>query len=270
MSEQRDSTSWEPRSSAFQNLYRSYFQTLKWSRLAMAAFWTVVFFFFLWALPWLPAGMSAEDYTGPVIFTFSLLGGCILLGGVAITLRSLAWHRRQALVAWTTVYEETTGLRNRRYFLERVGLECERSAGTGVSFAVVLFDLTLTPEQGGEPEAETVTEIMRTAGDVLAKHTRLSDIVAVIGRTELAVLTPGVSAQAASSTAQRLGLILGLGMETTLDKAGYRLALSLGVAPFGPDVPDAGSLLREARARLAPVSLEGGSQAAEASQADAA
>jgi GGDEF domain-containing protein len=235
----------------------------------MVAFWTLAFLFFLWAIPWLPAGMSVEDYTGPVIFTFSLLGGCILLGGVAITLRSLAWRRRQALVAWTTVYEETTGLRNRRYFLERVGMECERSVQTH-AFALVLFDLTLTPEQGGEPEAEALTHLMRAAGDVLAKHTRLSDIVAVISRTELAVLTPGVSPEAASRAAQRLGLILGLGMENTLGKAGYRLGLRVGVAGFGPDAADAGSLLRAARTRLTPISLEGDPQAGETAQADAA
>jgi diguanylate cyclase (GGDEF)-like protein len=254
----------------FQSLYGSYFQTMRWSRLAMAAFWTVSLLFFLWAIPWLPAGMSVEDYTGPVIFTFSLLGGCVLLGGVAITLRSLAWRRRQALVALTTVYEETTGLRNRRYFLERVALECERSVETKASFAVILFDLALTPEQGGESEEEALVKLMRSAGEVLAKHSRLSDIVAVIGRTELALLASGVSPQAATRAAHRLGYILGRDMETALGKARYQLGLRVGVAPFGSDTGDAGSLLRAARTGLTPVSLEGSPQAGETAQADAA
>jgi diguanylate cyclase (GGDEF)-like protein len=236
----------------------------------MAAFWTMAVFFFLWAIPWLPAGMSTEDYSGPVIFTFSLLGGCILLGGATITLRSLAWRRRQALVALTTVYEETTGLRNRRHFLERVALECERYAETGTAFALVLFDLNLTPEQGGEPEAEALTKLMHSAGEVLAKHSRLSDMVAVIGRTELALLASGVAPQAATRAAHRLGSILGRDMESNLAKAGYRLGLKVGVAPFGPEAGDAGSLLGMARERLSPIPLEGGPEAAGTAQAGAA
>lgn len=262
MTQQPDSVSQEPLCSAFQNMHRSYFQALRWSRLAMAALWTIAFLFFLWAIPWLPSGMSVEEYTSPVIFTFSLLGGCIVLGGVAITLRSLMWRRRQALVAWTTAYEKTTSLRNRRYFLEQLALECERSAETEEPFALVLFDLALTPERGGEPEAEVLAKMMHTVGDVLAKQSRLSDIMAVIGRTELAVLMPGVSPGDTSRVAWRLGSILCREIDTDLREARYRLALRIGMATsFGHNVADAWVLLREAGEGLTPLSLEGGPQA---------
>lgn len=271
MTQERRSASQEPPSSAFQNIYQSYFQTLRWSRLAMAAFWTMAFLFFLWAIPWLPAGMSVEDYSGPVIFTFSLLGGCVLLGGVAITLRSLAWRRRQALAALTTAYDRTAGLHNRRYFLEQVEAECKRSAETGEPFALVLFDLGLAPERGREPEAEVVAGLVHAAGAVLARSSRLSDIMAAMSRTELAVLMPRVSLEDVSRMAWRLGSILHQEMESHLRETRYCLSIRIGMAtPFGHDVADSGVLLREAREALTPYSFHRGSQAGEDPQDNAA
>jgi len=250
-------------------LYQSYFLTLRWSRLAMVAFWTLAALFFLWAIPWLPAGMSVEDYSTEVAFTFFLLGGCVLLGGVAITLRTLAYRRRQALVAWTTVYDETTGLRNRRYFLERLRLECEQAAKRRSHFALILF--ALRPANGCSPrDAHSTATALRSAGQVLASQTRLSDMVAVIGPRELVVLTPGLEPDAAEPAAHRLGRILLREVKGWADKPDQRPTLRVGVAVFGGETTEPGALLRAARSHLVPIAGESEPPASVQPQQDAA
>jgi diguanylate cyclase (GGDEF)-like protein len=269
MSQNPESTSVGPRVGPIAQLYQSYFRALRWSRLSMAAFWTVAVLFFLWAIPWLPGGMSVEDYSPGVIFTFSVLGSCILLGGFAITLRTLAHRRRQALVAWTTVYDETTGLRNRRYFLERLRLECEQAAERRSHFGVILF--AFEPAHGGSPrEAQSTTAALRSAGQVLASQTRLSDIVAVIGPRELVVLTPGLGLGAAEPTAQRLGRVLFRKVEGWADKPDQQPTLRVGVAVFGGETTEPGDLLRAARSHLVPIGGESEPPAAVQPQQDVA
>ncbi len=250
-------------------LHQSYFLTLKWSRLAMAAFWTVAVLFFLWAIPWLPAGMSVEDYSAQVAFTFSLLGGCALLGGAAMTLRAIAHRRREALVAWTTVYDETTGLRNRRYFLERLRLECEQAAERSSDFALILFALRPTGGPSVQQDQSTAAAL-RSAGKVLAGHTRLSDMVAVIGPRELVVLTPGLGPGVAEPTAHRLSRILLREVEEWADKPQKHPGLRVGVAVFGGETTEPAALLRAARSQLVPILGESELPAAVQPQRDVA
>ncbi|MGB6837849.1 MAG: diguanylate cyclase [Dehalococcoidia bacterium] len=257
MSQTSETTPVGPRVGPIAQLYRSYFLALRWSRLAMVAFWTLAALFFLWAIPWLPAGMSVEDYSTEVAFTFSLLGACILLGGVAITLRIFAHRRRQALVAWTTLYDETTGLRNRRYFLERLKLECEQAAERRSQFALILFALEPVHERSPRQDQST-TAALRSAGQVLASRTRLSDLVAVIGPRELVVLTPGLGPDAAEPAAHRLGRILLREVKGWADKPDQRPTLTVGVAVFGGETTEPGDLLRAARSHL--VSIAGESE----------
>jgi diguanylate cyclase (GGDEF)-like protein len=256
MSQNQKKTAAGSRVGPVARLHHAYSLALRWSRLAMAAFWTLALLFFLWAIPWLPAGMSAEDYSTQVAFTFSLLGACVLLGGVAMTLRALAYRRREALVAWTTVYDETTGLRNRRYFLERLRLECEQAAERSSDFALILFALKPT---GGAPaqQDQGSAAALRSAGKVLASHTRIGDMVAVIGPRELAVLTPGLGTGTAELTAHRLSRILLREVEGWADDPQKRSGLRVGVAVFGGETTEPAALLRAARSQLVPILGEG-------------
>ncbi|MDH5200937.1 MAG: diguanylate cyclase, partial [Candidatus Bathyarchaeota archaeon] len=191
------------------------------------------------------------------------------LGGVAITLRTLAHRRREALVAWTTVYDETTGLRNRRYFLERLRLQCEQAAERRSHFALILF--ALKPADGRSPrEDQSTTAALRSAGKVLASHTRLSDMVAVIGPRELVVLTPGLGPDIAEPTAHRLGRILLREVKGWADKPEQQPALRVGVAVFGGETTEPGALLRAARSHLVPIAGQGEPPASVQPQQDAA
>ena len=51
------------------SIYKSYFRTLFLSRLALLAFWACFAYFIVWAIPWIPGGLTAGDYSLELLAT---------------------------------------------------------------------------------------------------------------------------------------------------------------------------------------------------------
>ncbi len=224
-------------------LYTRYLRLVKASRLLNVTFWTLTAFFLFWAIPWLPGGLSEEDYNRQVAFTLALAGIAFGTGVAVLLLRE--WQRRleEALVAFNAVYDNTTGLYNRRYFYDRLALECERAQRQGTPFSVLLFRFdpdTVEHKRGG---AETT---LRLLGDMLVRETRGSDVVAVLGANELAVAAVGVDGRAASDIGQRLRLAI---EKLLTERLGAHLShpVRLGVSWYPGEGSNAAALLRLAR-----------------------
>lgn len=185
--------------------YANYLRLLKLSRLLWVAFLTMVAFFVFWAIPWLPGGLSTEDYSGRVAFTLILVSAIFGSGVGLLALRE--WLRRMegALVAFNAVYDATTGLYNRRYFYDRLTLECERAEREATSFSVLLFRFDTQPVTHRRDDSK---KILRLLGGRLVRETRTSDVVAVLGGNELAVATVGVGKGLALELAGRLQSVI--------------------------------------------------------------
>ena len=123
------------------SLYKSYFRTLFLSRLALLALWACFFYFVVWAIPLIPDGLSGDNDSLKLLATIVIAVSSMFIGLISANLRYAAWQKREALVAWTAVYDETTGLYNRRYFYERLSLECERSQRHDIPFALALLEM---------------------------------------------------------------------------------------------------------------------------------
>ncbi len=232
------------------NPARKYFALLKWSRLATFAFIVLFLVYLVWAIPWLKVGLDFQDYTEEFSFTMFLITALALTGMTSLLLRRSVEREREALIAWTSVYDEVTGLRNRRYFLDRLQLECQRAAEGGPPFGVFLFSIeTDRTDEVGHGRAPS-PEILRDAGRVIAHHIRGSDVVAVIGPTELAVLEVGGGPDVTE-------LVIEAVAACVFDEAGHAeeadLRLRAGRGTFGPGVSEPGEVLRSARERLFPV-----------------
>ena len=130
------------------SLYRSYFRALYLARMTRVVFWATFVYFLIWALPWLPGGLSPEDYTKEFVATLVFGGFCLALGLSAGAAGAALRRRRETLVAWAFLHDETTGLYNRRYFYDRLSLECERSHRFGLSFVLLLLQLIPSLERG--------------------------------------------------------------------------------------------------------------------------
>jgi diguanylate cyclase (GGDEF)-like protein len=207
------------------------------------AFWVATGYFLYWAIPWFPGGLSEEDYTEQVALTLSLGGLCVILGVGTLILRQHLRRMREALLAWTAVYDETTGLYNRRYFFDRLSLECERARRQGATFSLILMRFEHSAGHGRGPSAGA----LRRLGAVLTRTARSNDLVALLGGNELAVAAMGVSRKVAPQVVDRLKNAL----EGSLVDTGDRLNLRLGVATYGTRCRDPGMLLRSARRSLA-------------------
>ena len=229
--------------------HRRYRVLLRRSRLMAVAFWAAMAYFLYWAIPWfraipwLPGGLSEEDYTENVTIALFLAGVSAVLGVGTLILREHLRRTREALLAWTAVYDEMTGLYNRQYFLDRLSLECERARRQGTTFSLILMRFECSAGHGRAPGARA----LRRLGAVLTRTVRSNDLVALLGGNELAVVAMGVPRKEVPQVADRLKDALG----GSLVDCGDRLDLRLGAATYGARCRDPGALLRLARRSLA-------------------
>jgi diguanylate cyclase (GGDEF)-like protein len=217
-------------------LRQRYFALVWRTRLTFAAFWLAMAVFLIWAIPWIPSGLSPEDYSREMVLAFMLAGATTGLGLVAFLLHRRVEKIQEALIAWSTVYDEVTGLFNRRYFYDRLTLECDRAKVSGGSFAVMVLRL-----EDGSSDGGTDSRTLRTVADQLGRSIRSTDTPAILSGSELAVVLARVDESLADEVSARLvkavqGALTG--------QSG--VAVRLGLSTYGSDGRGATALLRAA------------------------
>ncbi len=238
---------------ATNSVYKSYFHALYLSRLAFFAFWICFSYLVMWSIPWFGIGLSRDDYTPQYVVTMSFAACCIALGLLYMTLRTLARHKREALVAWNSLYDETTGTHTRSHLYDRLSLECERSERHGSSFALVILKLRLPEPHHGHHAAATTTKFLRRAADLVQSLTRPSDLVALVSSNEFAVLACSVDSQGVDVLVRRLRASLAVGLPGLARDRGddAEPVVELGVATYGEDGVTPEALVDAARAAAA-------------------
>jgi len=186
---------------ATNSLYKSYFRTLYLSRLAWVAFWGCFVYFLLWSIPLFGIGLSTDDYTPQFAVTMVFAASCLVLGSLSGALRTVTRRKRQALVAWSSLHDETVGTHTRSHLYDRLSLECERAEQHGGSFALLMLKLRSSHD---EQRARVDSDFLRTAAKRVQKLIRDSDLVALVSNDEFGVLLCGVSASAAAVLAGRM------------------------------------------------------------------
>jgi diguanylate cyclase (GGDEF)-like protein len=243
-------------------VHKSYRSAARWSRVAMVAFWIIFAAFLFWAVPVFPWGMSREDYSPEVLLGLFLLGCCPGVTAIALLARSIAAQRREALVAWSSIYDRTTGLRNREFFLERLQLQCDL-AGDVEEYRVglILLSIDEVPRDGHKPQAAN-DELFRRIGAHIARQLRPNDLLAAISSTEMAILVSDGSEAALSAVASRIGHSLEVRIKGLAGDAAGRLTIEMGFASVESHDLRPETLLESARSRLNPVYSATGDTAA--------
>lgn len=229
------------------SLYRSYFRTLYFSRLAWVAFWACFVYFLLWSIPVFGIGLSAKDYTPQFTITLVFAVTCILLGTLSGALRKIARRKRETLAAWSSLHDETTGTHTRSHLYDRLSLECERSERHGGSFALLLLKLRAMRE--GRLPGRGNNELLRIIAERVQGVIRTSDLVALISNDEFGVLLCGVSAGTASVLAERLRD--SLEWDPRQEKPPIDFKVDVGTATYSEDVRTPEALVEAARASIA-------------------
>ena len=230
-------------------MHQSYFRWLRVSRLAMAAFSVLVVLFFLWTLPWLPSGLDANDYTPEVALTIYLLGGVTLVGASTLALREFTRRKRERLIAWSSLYDEATGLHNRAYLYDRLSLECERAERMGGVFSVFVLQIRSSTSKPILSNAA-----LRRLAEMINGCTSPTDLVALLSGSELAIIAIGVGQEARIVLLETLQAVVAgelarhLGAATTVNVIG-------GTATYGVHGREPAALVQAARTAAAMGSL---------------
>lgn len=228
------------------SVYRSYYTWLRASRLLMAAFLATAILYFLWIVPWLPKGLDTGDYSPKVAFTVYLLVGVTVLGMITLAIREWAWRKRESLMAWSTVYDEATGLHNRGYFFDRLALECERGGRGSAVFSVLVLQIrAVGPERGHKPPVSG--SAMQRIAELINQQTHPADLVGLLSASELAILATGADREA------RRGLLARLREAVAKELPVYRSGASTvvvtgGAATYPVDGTEPAALVQAARA----------------------
>ena len=222
-------------------MHQSYFRWLRVSRLAMAAFFVMAVLFFLWTLPWLPSGLEANDYTREVALTLYLLGGVTLVGVSTMALRELTRRKRERLVAWSSVYDEATGLHNRAYLYDRLSLECDRAERGGIVFSVFVLQI-----RGSASKPILSNAVLRRLAEMINSCMRSTDLVALLSGSELAVLAIGVGQEARAVLLGTLQTVVADELARHLDPATPVKVIG-GTATYGVHGKEPAALVQAAR-----------------------
>jgi diguanylate cyclase (GGDEF)-like protein/putative nucleotidyltransferase with HDIG domain len=127
--------------------------------------------------------------------------------------------------------DELTGLRNHRYFQERLNQEIERSALSGDDFSVLTIDLDFFKTYNDIYGHAMGDEILQEFGQLIRSSIRTSDIGARYGGDEFAVILLRTSAEGAEMVAERIRE----GLQSSMDAKGIMLTCSIGIACWRVD-----------------------------------
>jgi diguanylate cyclase (GGDEF)-like protein/putative nucleotidyltransferase with HDIG domain len=196
---------------------------------------------------WLPLRASATEIgvllgcsARPIELDRDRAEMCALLAAhVAASIDAAEALTRERRAAVT---DPLTGVLNRRGLDERFDEELARATRDGTPFSVLVLDLDDFKEVNDRSGHEVGDRVLSSIGRYLTSANRAWDVTGRLGGDEFVILMPGTGGVAARAAAARLRS----GFGETLERAGHRLAASIGIATFPDDGSSAVELLRSA------------------------
>ena len=220
-------------------LARSYRRAVLWRKVMLACFSMVFAAILFWAIPWLPYGLSVEDYDSRLMLLVGLI--CI----ASVTAFGTVYHRdlsrsiEHSLASWSTIHDGLGDLRRREYFYDRIVIECDRAASNGSQFAVVTMRLDTA-----EKDDTKAIHLSEQALSILAPLAKESDCLSVLGPREIGVLAPNIDVKQAPTFSGHLRSLVMQGINDPGTE------VRVGWAIYGVDAMEAGGLVGYARERL--------------------
>ena len=161
--------------------------------------------------------------------------------------------------------DELTGLRNHRYFQERLNQEIEKSALSGDDFSLLFIDLDFFKTYNDIYGHVLGDEILKEVGQLIKSSIRATDIGARYGGDEFAAILLHASLEGAEMVAERIRQ----GLESSMDRKGIMLTCSIGIACWRVDGVMRGTLIQAADKALYAAKMAGRNRICLASKLDA-
>ena len=220
------------------SLISAYKRARHFRKAMLVTFFAVFIATLLYAIPWLPYGLTVEDYDQRLTVLILLVMAAAVSAFGAVYLREASMRMQQTIDTYATVQEGLGDLRRREYFYERIVYECDLAEARRGEFAVIALRLEERP-------TSSLTEgKLAEAIGALEPMIREQDCVAALGPHEIGVLAPRIRVVDAEAFAERLRARL---EATPWDRPMKVLA---GWAVYPLDARDAGPLVGVARKRM--------------------
>ncbi len=147
----------------------------------------------------------------------------------------LSIDRLRAEVADLALFDELTGVANRRQLLTRLRLECARSEQTGEPFALLIMDLDGFKEINDNFGHAAGDECLRRFTLAAQSRLRPADLLARMGGDEFCVVLPETTLREGAMIARH---VIDACREVTMQWPGGQIALStsIGVAQWRPEI----------------------------------
>ncbi len=212
---------------------------LRYLRISAVVLGSMAICAIVWAMPWLPPGMTWHDFSAATLVEFALLIG-LWIGTTAAVLRWAPLLTGEPKSEWMrALLGERLSIRGRKRFLIRLRFQCEqalRGRGKGFSIAV----LTLPAIGRGTPDGEgKMDRVLHTVRHVI----RTGDVLGDSEEDEVWVLLADAGGQGSQSVCTRIATRLGQLEDPTPCGA------QIGWSTFETDGRDSATLLRVARQR---------------------
>lgn len=179
--------------------------------------------------------------------TFLAYAGFIMISTLGVMWMEI--ETLQAELVYSAHYDSLTGIYNRGTFLEEFEREVSRASRAGGAFSLAIFDLDnfkLLNDRYGHPVGD---QILRRFADVLRAGIRKHDTVGRYGGEEFALLMPQADKETAVGVAERVRRALE-SRGVTVDERRIDVTVSGGIATYGIDGYDWGTLLSAADTAL--------------------
>ena len=144
-------------------------------------------------------------------------------------------RKLQITLEQMVVSDPLTGLHNRRYLMDRMQQEMQRSDRHGEPLALAMIDLDAFKPINDQFGHVLGDKVLRAVGSAITKSVRVSDIAARYGGDEFAVILPQTPAEGAMRVCERL--LRNISEVTLQDETGrtFRITASLGLAYYPAD-----------------------------------
>lgn len=131
---------------------------------------------------------------------------------------------------YESVTDALTGLKNVRYFKERINEEMKRARRGGNHFSLLIMDIDhfkRVNDKHGHPAGD---KILHFLAGILASKVRTQDVVARVGGEEFAVMLPDTPPEKAMELAQRLRKAVEKSHFKVSETQVLRVTISVGLA----------------------------------------
>ena len=218
----------------------------KWKVLSILVFFFIfsyiVFCYNLWQI---------RNVLNPLSFIVALmlLGGGVFVYLVGqLALKTMSDIRKIAILQYESITDSLTGLKNRRYFDQRLHEEIAHSRRYRLPLSLLLIDVDHFKVVNDTYGHQIGDEVLKNLSKVILEMVRDSDIVARYGGEEIAITTPNTEKAEAILLAERLRNIVQKSTLASIDATQevVQITISIGVSTLNLVVMDKDALVEEA------------------------